>query len=401
MLTVDCPFTLPKGVTLGENARCGFLRVPEDRHVAQSPDIKLPVLVVESETETSEDALVLLNGGPGEPAQELLSGFFSSPAGGALVAERDVVFFEQRGTGYAEPALACGEMSTLARDPAYQRANLIEQTRLESAALQTCGARLTAEGRDLAAYNTRESAADVAALAEALGYEQLNLLGISYGTRLALQVARDYPQRLRSLVLSSAAPPQLPIGTAPAYAEEVLAQLFEDCATNAACAAAYPDLAAAFSEVYASLQTSPLQLGMLLQLDTVGEAPFDGTALVALIYEQLYGADGENPVPALLYSLREGETGTLQALLAGRLADEEAPLQRQGMKTSVNCADEKPFIGSYSSFNETARPELLAALSVISESQFATRPLARRRIGRRSLHTRRERRAHAAACRKL
>ena len=359
----DCAFALPEGVVLGENVRCGVLNVPENRQ-SESPDISLPVLVVESEADNDEDALVLLNGGPGQPAQELLSAFFGSPAGGALSAERDVIFFEQRGTGFAEPALACdAELNVLAEDPAYQVANIIEETQLETAALQTCGERLSAEGIDLSAYNTQESAADVAALAEALGYEQLSLFGTSYGSRLALNVARKYPEILRSMVLTSVAPPDYPIGSVPAYAEEVLVSLSADCAADEMCSATYPDLDSVFTEVYDTLESTPLMLesGVL----------FGGESLIASLYELLYGASGETSIPALIYALREGEDEATRAFLSKVLNSEEArgDLQRHGMKTSVNCADEKPFMSEYASLNAVARAEL-RSLSVISESQF-------------------------------
>ena len=365
-LNERCPFTLPEGIVLGENARCSFLVVPE-RHSsanggANAPVIRLPILVVKSDVK-AEDALVLLNGGPGQPVQELLSAFFGSPAGGALIAERDVVFFEQRGTGYAEPALACqAEMTPLYDDSAYQEADLIEQTRLENAAIISCGERLEGEGADLAAYNSAESAADVAALAEVLDYDKLNLLGTSYGSRLALQVMRSNPELLRSVVLASVAPPDHPIGTVPAYAEEVLAQVFADCADDQACAARYPDLDAAFSEVYGALEQRPLEL----QTDT-GTRRLDAQDFVALVYEQLYGSSGESIIPALVYSLAEGSSN----LAASLLSEQETPdpLQRLGMKTSVNCTDERPFLADYAGLDEKARAEL-SPLNVIPEEQF-------------------------------
>ena len=62
---------------------------------------------------------------------------------------------------------------------------------------------------DLMAYNTASNAADINDLRLALGYDQVNLWGGSYGTRLALGVMRDYPEGLRSVVLDSVYPPDV------------------------------------------------------------------------------------------------------------------------------------------------------------------------------------------------
>ncbi len=65
------------------------------------------------------------------------------------------------------------------------------------------------EGTDLAAYNSLENAADIEALRTALGYDQINLYGVSYGTLLALHALRLYPGALRSVILDGVVPPQI------------------------------------------------------------------------------------------------------------------------------------------------------------------------------------------------
>lgn len=73
-------------------------------------------------------------------------------------------------------------------------------------ALTECRDRLLADDVDLTAYNSAESAADVADLRVALGYDEWNLYGISYGTRLAQTIVRDYPEGIRSVILDSSYP---------------------------------------------------------------------------------------------------------------------------------------------------------------------------------------------------
>jgi pimeloyl-ACP methyl ester carboxylesterase len=85
---------------------------------------------------------------------------------------------------------------------------LEEANAIEVEAMLRCRDRLIQEGIDLSAYNSAASAADVNDLRIALGYDQVNLYGVSYGSRLALTVMRDYPGILRSVILDSTYPPE-------------------------------------------------------------------------------------------------------------------------------------------------------------------------------------------------
>jgi pimeloyl-ACP methyl ester carboxylesterase len=98
----------------------------------------------------------------------------------ALRDHAQIVVFDQRGTGYSMPSLDCTPDDE-ADDP-----------------LRACRERLAAAGVDLGAYNSRESASDVADLLEVLDIEEATLFGVSYGTRLALTVMRDHPERIVS-----------------------------------------------------------------------------------------------------------------------------------------------------------------------------------------------------------
>jgi len=114
-------------------------------------------------------------------------------------------------------------------------------------ARQACYDRLTDDGINLSMYNSAQNAADVAALRTALDYEEVNLFGISYGTRLGLTIMRDHPEGIRSVILDSVYPPQVNGYEQGAYVfYRALRRVFNDCATDAACDAAYPDLEQVF-----------------------------------------------------------------------------------------------------------------------------------------------------------
>ncbi len=126
-------------------------------------------------------------------------------------AERDLVVLEQRGTLKSEPLLACPELDTYLDGAVGSPPTSSDVAAQESEALQACRDRIAADGLDLAAYNTTENAADVADLRVALGIEESNVYGVSYGTvrrpRAAAQPARRHPGRRARLRRAAAGQP--------------------------------------------------------------------------------------------------------------------------------------------------------------------------------------------------
>ncbi len=111
--------------------------------------------------------------------------------------------------------------------------------------LHRCVNEIEAAGTDLSAYNTSENANDVAALMSALGYETYNIHGISYGTRLTLEVLRSHPDAVRAAIIDGVAPLQVPLyETLAVPGSEVIELTLQQCAADAACNAAFPDFRA-------------------------------------------------------------------------------------------------------------------------------------------------------------
>ncbi|MCU0491295.1 MAG: alpha/beta hydrolase, partial [Chloroflexaceae bacterium] len=189
----DCPFDPDEYLIEEGEVRCGTLTVTEDRKQNGGRLIQLAVVVVASiAADPAPDPILFLAGGPGGGAINDVEDWLYSP----LRDERDIILLDQRGTGYSQPNLACPELA----DEGYD-------TELD--ALEACRDRLRQQWVNLQAYNSAATAADVAELREALGYEQINLFGVSYGSRVALTVLRDAPQGIRSVILDSAYPPEV------------------------------------------------------------------------------------------------------------------------------------------------------------------------------------------------
>lgn len=209
---VKCNQGLFKGRIPGKlHAECGFLTVKEDRLEPVSADntVVLPVVIIPARTKAPEpDPLVMLAGGPGDGGIDafLASGLSEYPLL-ELAANRDVILLDQRGTGDAEPGLYCPEVYE-AFHAVYEATDSIgDELEVVHDAYKVCIDRLRDEGVDVNMYNNYHSAKDLRDLRRALGIEQWNVYGQSYGTMLALELMRQEPWRLRSAILDSSLPP--------------------------------------------------------------------------------------------------------------------------------------------------------------------------------------------------
>ena len=206
--TAPCPnpmYAAAPVLDLGPDFQCGYLTVPESRAQPNGQSIRIAVARVNAAAPNSKpDPLVYLTGGPG--GSGLLSAVQRVRAG--WNTDRDVIFLDQRGTWKSEPHLACPEIDAfLAEWPVLDTA--APATAVKSAdASAACRQRLVTEGWTPSDYNTTENSADIADLRIAMGIDEWNLYGVSYGTNLALQVLRDHPAGIRSVVLDSVVAPQ-------------------------------------------------------------------------------------------------------------------------------------------------------------------------------------------------
>ena len=349
-----CAFPVPGGYRV----YCGYLVVPENRAKSGSPLIQLHVAVFQSFAEGPEpDPVVHLAGGPGSSSLDV-AGYLFGQGLDAVLDHRDFIFFDQRGTGHSSPRLDCPERNALT--PTLLSGTLSDNESLQAIvdAFRRCRDRLLSQGIDLSAYNSAASAADVNDLRTALGYDQLNLYGDSYGTRLALTVMRDYPEAVRSVVLDSTYPLEVNLYTALSPdAERAFNVLFEDCAADPACNAAYPDLRAVFYNLVNQLNTSPATVSL-----SVGGVDYPvsltGDLLMDVLFAGLYNPAVTAYMPKMIYQIQRGEYSILRERLS-LYFDTSSAL---GMGTSVQCAEEVPFNSAEDAFTaaQGLQPEITA-----------------------------------------
>jgi pimeloyl-ACP methyl ester carboxylesterase len=195
---------------------CAAVPVPLDRSGAVPGTISLGVERRTAGSGQSRDAVVALAGGPGQAALPLAE--YAARAMAPALGVRDLLVFDQRGTGTSDP-LSCPALEGLV---ASSLGKLIEQC-----ALQIGPAR--------GAFTTQESVADIEALREAGGYEKLILYGTSYGTKVALEYAERYPQRVEALVLDSVVAPDGPEPLAiPSF--QAIGPILAELCSQRACA---------------------------------------------------------------------------------------------------------------------------------------------------------------------
>ncbi|MFN2243003.1 MAG: alpha/beta fold hydrolase [Anaerolineae bacterium] len=294
----ECQFSEPRGYEV----QCGYLIVPEDRSQPEGRQVRLHVAVFPSTGEEPEpDPVIHLVGGPGG---SLLDGAaeYLHRGGTYILKKRDYIMFNQRGTHYAEPFLDCPGRTEFEWDLAGQELTLEESNQRMAEFLLACQEDLVAQGINLAAYNSAENAADVDDLRLALGYEQVNLYGISYGSRLALTVMRDHPEGIRSAIIDAVLPLQANLSQEIApQVYHALQNVFVDCATDPDCSQAHPDLEATFYQVVDQLNADPASL----RLDR-GTVIVDGYAFLEAMFELLYSADAIPWIPYLIDQASQG-----------------------------------------------------------------------------------------------
>ncbi|MFZ5915411.1 MAG: alpha/beta fold hydrolase [Chloroflexota bacterium] len=342
-----CPFQLPAGQVESETVRCGYLILPENRSDPNSRDIRLAVAIFgPTAGAAAADPILYLSGGPGGSVLEYLYLAFSrfEPL---LTLGRELILFDQRGVGFSQPALDCPavlELGLELLDEELDGRPLAdpEMSELNLEALLACEADLLAVA-DLTTYNTLANAADINDLRLALGYDQMNLWGASYGTRLALEVMRDFPEGLRSVVLDSVYPPDIDLYLeGPVNLDRSMDLLFESCASDTACNAAYPNLRTVFFETVERLNETPLPSQVIDPFTGQRyDAVFDGDSLLGLTFRLLYETDVLPSLPQLIYAVSQDDL-SLAELIRGQLLA-QADAMSQGMQFSVQCNEEFAF----------------------------------------------------------
>ncbi len=339
----------------GQDYTFGYIEVLENRNNTNGKTIKFPVYIFKSRsTNPKKDPIIYTVGGPGSttmPSAQFMNYY-------KYLDDRDFILVEQRGNYYAKPHLDCPEWSQAIYESNRPNFDLTNYDELFQQSAKSCKERLEQKGIDLNGYNTNEIASDINDLVNVLGIDQYNLLTISYSTKIAQVLMRDYPDKIRSVVMDSPLPLEVN------YDEESVQNLLEsmntllsDCENNKNCNSAFPNIKKRFSEYLIERTEKPLMVK--------AENPNTGnTETFYLKGEDLitvFTSASTASVPNIPYEINKLLNNDLTSVKEKLtyLFQEPSGGAGIGMRLSVWCAEEKPFSSIDIIENETNKyPEV-------------------------------------------
>lgn len=331
-----CMYDVPTGLTEGEDVFCGWVTAPMYPDANRVETVTLPVIRITSHSDNlAPDPLMILLGGPGQNMSAVLPIFGDEyPLWDFMRDRQDVILFDQRGMGQSTPTLAC-PFERVSEDGQVSDANV-------GFAILRCGSELQTEGIDPAAFTTEYNAADIESIRIAMGYDQVNLYGISYGSKLALSAVRDYPDSIRSTIIASPLPLENnPFSDQTLGFADALEEVWAACAADSICAEANPDPAGAFIAAVDRLKTEPMTV--TATNPTTGETmelPIDNYQFMQILYLGVFIGDFVPLVPYLVTSVAAGDDSILQMFGPGLLASGGLTM---GALFTYFCQDEIPF----------------------------------------------------------
>lgn len=356
-----CPFKGEIDYEPGE-IECGLLQVPENREDPESRMIELHFVKLNSrwghedfEDMRDEEALeyaegladgkrddpvIYLTGGPGSPATYYVNRFKDH----TLLDYRDLYILEQR--GIANSGDFCLKFGSRKPEAGIVD-NWADYQETDNIAKRDCATNAAAAGVDLSAYNTIENARDVKALRRALGYENWNVWGISYGSILGQAYIKEDPEGIRAVAIDAIMPLDIQ-GTEEHWRVinwfvRDLEKLQEICQNQPACAEAYPDIP---GRLEAAVQTV---IGNPIMVEVKDTEVFPGGKLhifadiaALLPFTQFYEQQNYPALPGLIYAWAEAiesrDESFFQAL-AGAMSEGGFGDGSAGMQMAVICND--------------------------------------------------------------
>ena len=332
------PLTECRVAGLRHSVQCGVLQRALDPARPDGPKIDIHYVVAPAMARRKlPDPVFLLAGGPGQSAITLAPNMLALFA--RLNNRRDVVFVDQRGTGKSAP-LECG-------DP--QRESLGEQADPDRPfkRLMECKTALLklpyikAQG-DLGFFTTTLAMQDLDAVRQQLGVERINLVGASYGTRAALEYARQFPQAVRRSVIDGVAPPDMVLPASfSTDGQAAFDELLAECEREPACTKAFPTLRTDWSALLASL---PRAVSAAHPLTGRPERfTLTREMVLAAVRGPLYAPAFAAALPAAISAAAQGRFEALVGM--GSLMSSRKGAQLAiGMHFSVVCAEDLPLL---------------------------------------------------------
>jgi pimeloyl-ACP methyl ester carboxylesterase len=313
---------------LDDSVLCGRYDVPEDRSQPSGRRVPLNVVVLPATGDSvAGDPLVFLAGGGVAPATRYAG--FLSRAFPKLRRQRDILLVDQRGTWGSQP-LACDGAGG---------ADGSADTAAAIAALRRCRDSLST-GADLRLYSTPIAMDDLDEVRAWLGYDRLNLYGVSYGTKAAQVYLRQHPDRVRAAVLYGVVPLTLPMQLdLAASAQATFERACRACAADSACHAAFPDPAADLDTLLARLHAATARVALERQDGSPREVEVTERAVRDLVQGMLGSTRAIERLPALVHAGRTGDWKPMASALSEQGGPPPPP---RGVFLCILCTEAMP-----------------------------------------------------------
>lgn len=317
---------------------CGSHFVYEDRAKRAGRMIPLNIIVARARAwKPMRDPVFFLAGGPGQGAAKIAAAGEDALMR-ELRRERDLVFIDQRGTGNSH-VLQCTATTT-------NRAAL--QSRFDDAfdpaIVRACREELEKRAR-LDLYTTAMAIDDMDEVRRSLGYDKINLYGVSYGSLSVLEYIRRYSARVRAAVLVGVATPaaKLPLQFAKG-AQQAMDKLLNDCAADESCASAFPTLRQDFAVALNAFSNGPVSFEMISPATGKPETVTMSRGLFTeRIRLMLYDHAGSSLLPYLIHRAARGDWLTFGKVVA-RTALPTPYSISFGPYLTITCSESLPFI---------------------------------------------------------
>jgi pimeloyl-ACP methyl ester carboxylesterase len=320
----DCPFNNNGSYQID----CGFVSVPADHAAPDGAAIQLAVAIIRSNNpDKAPDPVLYLQGGPGAaPVADAPMTYLKYPFLGLALQNRDVILVDQRGMGLSQPNLYCTPFRSL--DDAFSNIANVYMERMAA-----CLDDFAAQGIDWTFFTTEQNALDLALVGQALGYEQVNLQGTSYGTLLGLIILREAPEIVRSAILDSVLIP-----AAETFADSAMdfdaafTHMEAYCAADLACNLAYPNLRESFLSSYQRLAENPDSIEMDGRTIPVTANFFAGRVRYMLASPQTAGL-----VPAFIVGVANRDYDVVREFVEQVLSADISQLPNQALFMTMVC----------------------------------------------------------------
>jgi len=310
--------------------QCGTLRVPENYNLPNGEKITVNFAVLPAiDKSQNKTPLMFLAGGPGQASVELAAHIFTTF--NEIRKSHDIILVDQRGTGKSHP-LECDE------NTASNVYEIIPED-FSTQELKECIAQFKG---DLSQYNSENAIRDFDAVRDALGHEKIHIYGGSYGTRAGLVYMRMFPDSLKSVVLDSVGPIEVPIGTFGQSAARSFNLLLEGCQNDESCKSAYPDLANEFKAVIARLEQAPVKLEIAHpRLGSKTDFVLSRSKFISNLRMQLYSMETRTLVPLIIHQAFLGNYQPMVGLIA---MTEGGVGMYVGLTLNIVCNEDLPKI---------------------------------------------------------